>query len=295
MKWLKIPLIVLVLVWAAVLTVPDKNLHVVVCDVGQGDAILVWSGQNQALIDGGPTGKRAAQCLARYMPFWDNTVELVVLTHPDADHAGGLPAVFDRYTVLQFVSVPVGKDSDVYRGLVEKIRQEKSAVANVYGGDVVRIGGADFEVIWPERDWVAARVTNEESTVSSFGGAVLGAKTRAEVNDFSVGGILAWGEFEMLLSGDGDDQTMAEQVRAGRLKQVEVAKVPHHGSKYAAARDWWAEVRPQMAVVSVGKNSYGHPAGELTKLLTDLGIKIARTDQQGDIQIVSNGREWWVK
>ena len=77
------------LIWAAVFSFPDNSLHLIFCDVGQGDAILVKKGFNQVLIDGGPD-ERVLGCLSENLPFWDRTLEMVVLTHPQADHLTGL-------------------------------------------------------------------------------------------------------------------------------------------------------------------------------------------------------------
>lgn len=295
MKWVKILLIITIGIWAAVLTLPDRNLHVVFCNVGQGDAILIYQGQTQALIDGGPPGKRAVECLAEYMPFWDRQIEMVLLTHPDADHSGGLPNVIDRYTVVQFVSVPIGKDSEIYKELVTKIRSAGAKVSNVYAGDKIAIGGAEFEVIWPERSWVESKTDLSTAVSMGNGSAVLGASTATEVNEFSIGGILKYGQFDVVLTGDGDRKVMEDQAVSGRLRTVEVVKVPHHGSKYASSPAWWQAAAPQLAVISVGRNNYGHPADELVKLLAESRVRIMRTDTQGSVELVSNGTNWWVK
>jgi len=99
-KWAWPPVIVAaVLLWTVVLTMPDRNLHVHVLDVGQGDAILIQRGHQQVVIDGGPSPQLLIEELGRIMPFWDRTIELVVLTHPNADHISGLLELFERYQV----------------------------------------------------------------------------------------------------------------------------------------------------------------------------------------------------
>jgi len=100
---LKLLLLAVVTIWAAVAALPDKNLHVVFCDVGQGDAVLVKMGTSQVLVDGGPDNK-VLECLARNMPFYDRRIEVVILTHPQADHMNGLVDVLERYTVLRFIN-----------------------------------------------------------------------------------------------------------------------------------------------------------------------------------------------
>ena len=88
-------------IWLAILTLPDDKLHVVFCDVGQGDAILVTYKTNQLLIDGGP-GRRVISCLEKHMPFYDRRIEAVVLTHRNSDHSKGLEYVRERYNVLEW-------------------------------------------------------------------------------------------------------------------------------------------------------------------------------------------------
>src|SRR3990167_3816083 len=109
-------------IWLAVLALPDNRLHVVVCDVGQGDAILVSYKTTQMLVDGGPN-KAVLGCLARHMPFYDHRIEVVVLTHPQADHMNGLIDVVKRYTVLQFIKEPVENNTDGYRELMRLLEK----------------------------------------------------------------------------------------------------------------------------------------------------------------------------
>src|SRR3989344_1604043 len=95
-------LIVLGTIWLAVFSSPDAYLHIVACDVGQGDAILMQNGSSQVLVDGG-VGSRVLDCLGKYMPFWDRQIEIIVLTHPQADHFSGLIEVFKRFKVGYFL------------------------------------------------------------------------------------------------------------------------------------------------------------------------------------------------
>ena len=289
-------------VWGAVVVAPKSGeIRVVFCDVGQGDAILVISGGDQMLIDGGPSGEGVLSCLGKYMPFYDRRIEVVMLTHPDADHVGGLADVLQSYSVIQFVSVPVGRDTKVFQRLVTQIQQANIPYHNVYTGDVIRMGGVEFETVWPERRWVAERIEPDtDSMASSIGmvgtAAVLGASTQAQTNDFSIGGIVKYGEFEVMLTGDADARILPDQIATGRLRSVEILKVPHHGSKFGMSGEWLAEIDPTVAVISVGGNNrYGHPTPEALGLLGELGIRVVRTDQEGDIVVTSDGRQWTIQ
>lgn len=123
-------------IWLAVLALPDNKLHLVVCDVGQGDAILVSYKTTQMLVDGGPNSS-VLKCLGDHMPFYDRRIEVVVLTHPQADHMNGLIDVLKRYTVLQFVKESVSNDTVGYRELMKLIA--KMNVVAVYSGDEIKL------------------------------------------------------------------------------------------------------------------------------------------------------------
>lgn len=297
-RWIVKGLVLAVMaVWGAVATVPDADLHVVFCDVGQGDAILIWKGSGQVLIDSGP-GDRVLRCLGRYMPFYDRQIEAVLLTHPDADHSGGMPEVFERYRVEWLATVPVGAETTAYQRLLEEIREQKINYQNLYVGDRVKLGKMEMEVMWPTREFVAENLEGEWRGATGGGGEtrILGAQSmKAKTNEFSLGVVVSYGSFDLLTSGDGDGEIMSRQVEAGGVKPVEVIKVPHHGSRLAAVGEWFDKARPGLAVISVGRNNYGHPSEEVMELLKSRDVEVARTDVGGDVEVVSDGKKWWVK
>jgi len=233
-----------VFMWAAVWFLPDDKLHIVFCDVGQGDAILVSKGTTQMLVDGGPDGE-VLKCLARHIPFWDRRIEAVVLTHNESDHARGLEYVRQRYNVM------------LYEPVLNK-------------GEKLVVGQITMDILWPDEK-------------------VLGASFSGEINTTGVVGKISFGQFDVLLTADVDPANYPQ------VTDVEVVKVPHHGSKYQWNFGWWDKVHADLAVISVGKNSYGHPTPEVIEGLKDLGIKYLRTDQAGDVEIISDGRTWKVK
>jgi competence protein ComEC len=230
------------------------------------------------LVDGGP-GEKVQGCLSRHMPFYDRRVEMVILTHAEADHLTGLINVVKRYTVLQFVEGSVGKNSAEYRELVELLGKAKIKRIKVTGGDIVRVNNLVMRVVWPESQYE------------------LGAETEGRsLNNFSLGMIAKYGDFEVFLSGDGDSQIEEAEIRGGRLMDVEVLKVPHHGSRTGMTKEWLELIRPELAVISAGRNnSYGHPASESLRLLEEVGAKIAGTYERGDVEVISDGKVWWIK
>jgi len=122
---------------------------------------------------------------------------------------------------------------------------------------------------------------------------VLGKNT--DVNVVSVVGVLRYGEFEVLLTGDIGFDEEDELLENGNLIDVDVLKVAHHGSKYSRGDEFINKIKPEVAVINVGKNSFGHPTRETLDKLEEVGAKIYRTDLNGDVEIVSDGQKYWIR
>jgi competence protein ComEC len=287
MKWkLLIGTLVLiaVLIWLIVLSIPEKKLSLIACDVGQGDAILATYGMTQVLYDGGPNN-RVLDCLARYMPFWDRTIEVVVMSHPQRDHFYGLIEVFKRYNVGEFVTSGLGSSSQEYQVLAGLVGSSNAKVVN--NADRVELGnGAIYlDIVHPTNAFISS-VQVKKSTDNS----VLGAFTSGnDPNDFSVVVHLKYKEFDALLTGDAGPEVIDDILATGEIKDVEYMKVPHHGSKNGLNLDLLQAATPEIAVISVGKNQWGHPHQEVLDMLRVAGVQILRTDEVGDVIIVSDG------
>lgn len=284
---------------------PDENLHLYFCDVGQGDAIYIRFPDNtDMLVDGGP-GNGILDCLAKNMPFYDREINVVMLTHPQADHLNGLIPVLERYRVLYFVSSPVGNSTLGYQKLQDIISKKNIQVKNLYSKESIDFGGAKFTSFWPEKNWLVNRINCNGETncalLASKNGSVLGISTTdPDLNNFSLMGILSYKSFDVLLAGDGDSRMQDEIIKLGEgLSQdnfLEVMKVPHHGSKTALSNEFLNKFKPQLAVISVGKNNrYNHPNEELLEKFSNLDIPIKRTDRDGTIEIISDGLNWSTK
>lgn len=264
----------LILVWAAIYELPDSRLHLVFCNVGQGDAILLYRGSTQILIDGGPD-QSVLTCLSNNLPFWDRKIEMVVATHPDSDHITGLIDVIKRYRVKQFVVNSVGEESAVFREFQKAVLNEGSPTYFPQTGDKIKIGSLQLAVLWPQ---------SQEK--------VLGATTvERGANETSVVLQLSYGDFDTLLPGDVSSKIESQL----DLADVEVLKIAHHGSKYSTSEEFLDQAQPELAIISVGKNPWGHPTEEVIKRLRELEIKILRTDQEGEVEVVSDGKRWGVK
>lgn len=268
-----------VVVWTAAFAYPDRNLHLVACDVGQGDAILASYGNVQILTDGGPD-RRVLDCLSKHIPFWDREIELIVLTHPQKDHYEGLIDVFKRYKVDNFIANRLEASSPDYQVLKREVGGQGTRVTNPTGGTVVRFGLMHLDIFWPSKNFL-------DSELSS----------KRDPNDFSIQSILSLGDFDVLLTGDIGhnmaDEVLAQFALSGS-RRVEYIKIPHHGSKYGMTPDYLGVIEPKVAVISSGKNNrYGHPHEETLKILREKDIKILRTDEKGDIEVITDGKKWW--
>jgi beta-lactamase superfamily II metal-dependent hydrolase len=214
---------------------------------------------------------------------------MVLLTHPQLDHFGGLSEVFKRYQVERFVATSLDSSSQAYQALISMVGGSSIEVVNPTTGMVIRSGLLYLDIVWPTNDFQAA-------VGGVSGGNVLGAfTTKMDPNDFSIVANLRLGEFDALLTGDIGPKIISEIIRTGKVREVEYIKIPHHGSKNGLTKELLDMVSPEIAVISVGKNSFGHPHREVLNLLGEYGIRIKRTDEDGDVEVISDGKSWWIK
>lgn len=253
-------LLLVLLPLAVVASWPSEDLYFIACDVGQGDAILLTKGFNQVLIDGGPNNK-VLNCLSENMPFWDRDIELVINTHPDKDHLAGLIDVIQRYNVTYFVSNDIEADTAVYQEFKQALINENIALYIPEKGDNIKLAGMSFKVLWPEQMVLGAKNTDEST------------------NDYSIVIHLKYGEFDAILTGDIDERIEKEIIKENRFNDIEVLKVAHHGSKYSSSDEFLDALKPEIAIISVGKNPWGHPTNEVLQRLENIGSKVLRTDK----------------
>ncbi len=272
---------------------PDENARIIVCDVGQGDGILITKGQNQVLVDGGPSSEKILSCLERHVPFWDRQIELIVLTNTDFDHMNGLSAVVERYHVIRFVTADGVHESQALMRLASVMSESSVAVQAVEQGDTIKVGVRDklsFQVLWPPEVHEDYLAVFSEQINDSNREQILGASAkRGNLNERSVVLLLLEDNYTALLMGDAGDQAEKELLEQGLLSDVDYLKVGHHGSKYASTASFLEKVKPELAVISVGANNrYSHPTQETLGRLEAAGAKVARTDQQGTVVTAGN-------
>ncbi|MBL7150909.1 hypothetical protein ISS86_03185, partial [Candidatus Microgenomates bacterium] len=157
--------------------------------------------------------------------------------------------------------------------------------------------GLELFSLWPEKEWLLAHLDSSESAAPAYakasaGQTVLGVATDNNRNDFSLVFHLKYGQFDALLTGDADERVQDEIMVVSIVPEVEVFKVPHHGSKTGMINEYLEAADPELAVISVGKNSWGHPTKEILEKLSNKAIEILRTDQEGEVEIVTDGKSW---
>ncbi len=279
-KWIIPPLLVVaILVSVAAATMPDDNLHISFLDVGQGDAILIQKGNQQVLVDGGPSPQAISLGLGSKMPFWDRTIDLVILTHPSADHVTGLVEVLQRYEVKQVLYPDLDFESDIYKEWLRVIEEKDIEHTLAQAGQQIDLG-----------EGVVIKVLNPQTPLLTG--------TDSDIDNNGVVLHISMGEMSFLLTADtmweAEWELIAQRVD---LRSI-VLKVGHHGSDTSTSLEFLAVVDPQLAVISVGaENRFGHPSDEvITRLEERIGSEnIYRTDDQGTIEFITDGERLWVR
>lgn len=291
---------------------PSGELQVRVLDVGpiNGDSILITSaGGKTVLIDAGDTskGKVVVEALKRYNV---QQLDYLIITHPHPDHMGGATEVFKAVKVLNVIDngqtpgvppelqpaqKPAPRTASVKKS--QPIKLSKTASITKFYDDyklAVTNSGAHYEKAQPGTKYDlgnGALLTILAPTEPVFTKEHM--KTGGnEPNANSIVARLDYGAFSMLLPGDAEDQTEHRLLTKEVNLEAKVLKVAHHGSRYTSSEDFLKRVKPEFAVVSCGAwNRYGHPAQSVLDRLRAAGVKLYRTDLQGEVTITTRGKE----
>ncbi|KKQ31476.1 MAG: internalization-related competence protein ComEC/Rec2 protein [Candidatus Shapirobacteria bacterium GW2011_GWE1_38_10] len=229
------------------LSIPDGRLRMVFCDVGQGDGAIIVKGNWQMLIDTGTDNGKMERCLDRYLPFWDRKIEGVIISHWDKDHSGALSKIMKNYKIEKlFESTDSG----------EKIEQ-MIYTDILRAGDIIRYDEIHFEILYPLEN---EDVGNESSLVA----------------------VLNYRDKKFMFTGDMDVEGEGK-IMTWWQGRVDGLKVSHHGSDSGNSEEWIKRLSPAVAVISVGKNNYGHPKAIILDRLEGLGVRVLRTDAGSEV------------
>jgi competence protein ComEC len=244
----------------------EESLRTHFLDVGQGDSELIeLPGSVQILVDGGPANGRALAVLGGVLAPEDRYLDIVVLSHSESDHFGGLIDILRRYRVGAFVWNGVPGTAGAYADLMKAVRESGARVAVVGAGDAIVNGDSRIDVISPAQNISSNTDTNDTSLVIR----VTAGATRA------------------LFTGDIGPKV--EAALAPVVGRADILKVSHHGSKFSTSESFLEAVRPLVAGIEVGENNYGHPAPETLARLVAAGAQVFRTDRNSTVEVVSDG------
>ena len=265
----------------------DDYLHLFFLNVGQGDAEYIRNGNSyDVLIDGGPD-KSVITELSDIMPFWDREINLVILSHPHADHVTGLIDVLKRYKVDEIVATDAVSTSSEYLEFLKLIKDKNIHFTLVQDINDIDLGNnIKLDFIYPKESFKDKKVDN--------------------LNNTSIVVKLIDDKFSALFTGDLEQDAQQnlisnlaieplDSARGRQFSNVNIWKVSHHGSKNGINDNFLKIINPDIAVIEVGeKNKYGHPAQPTMNKLTDTGAKIFRTDKNGRIEVTTDGQHFWL-
>jgi len=256
---------------------PAKNLEVDFLDVGQGDAELIKTpaGQN-ILIDGGPDSSIIRR-LGENLAWWDKKIDLMILTHPHDDHVTGLIDVLKRYRVKQILYTGVVHNAPNYLSWLEQVRDRKIKMVIIDRPQTISLANnCRLQIIYPLNSFLDRTMNN--------------------LNNSSIVMKLVYGQSSFLFLGDTEKEVEQELITDKIDLAAEVLKVAHHGSDTSSSQDFLEAVKPEFSVIEVGKdNDFGHPSLRVIKRLERVGAKVMRTDTNGTIRIISDGRGVFLK
>ena len=287
-------LIINFFIWYGVFSENREFLTVAFLDVGQGDAIFIESPDGkQVLIDGGPNSQVLRQ-LAKVMPFYDRSIDLVVMTHPDADHVGGLPSVLENYKVDYIMEPGVSSNSGIYKEF-EKIIKEKK-IKKIFAKQGLNIFLCNFTENQFFQNYSKSNSSQKFDECNTYLEVLFPVKnikiSELKPNTASIVLKLIHDENSFLFTGDSPKSIEKYLVQSlGDYIDVDVLKLGHHGSKTSTSDLFLGFTSPEYAVVSAGKNNrYGHPHQEVLDLLKKFRINLLRTDESGIIIFKGNGQ-----
>ncbi|MBP7671013.1 MBL fold metallo-hydrolase [Candidatus Gracilibacteria bacterium] len=245
---------------------PLREFRMWFLDVGQGDGVLIQTAANhQILVDGGD-GEKIIEELSKVMPFFDRSLDMIVLTHPHEDHVGGLVEVLKKYSVESVLLSGVNNRSGTYDEFLNEIIEQDVEFFIAEQLVDFRFGEVVFDVLYPFEPLLLEDFNN--------------------LNNSSLVLMVHNGDERILLTGDIEEE-IEELLLAKRVDlKADVLKLGHHGSKTSSGLKFLAKVRPKKAVIQVGAgNSYGHPSEKVLRNLHAVGVEeVFRTDLDGRIE-----------
>lgn len=243
---------------------PTMKVHFI--NVGQGDATYIkMPGGEDILIDGGRQGQ-GDKIIAYLKKQKVDDIEIMIATHPDADHIGSLDEVLKAYKVEAVYAPKVSHTTDAYKNFLKAVKAEKLTIKTAKAGVKLSLKTGTAKFVGPVRDY-----------------------GKTDLNNWSAVLHITYNKNKFLFTGDAEKIAETDMVKAKQTLQADVLKVGHHGAKTSSNKNFLDVVKPKYGVISVGKNSYGHPSTEVINRFKPYKTTIYRTDKKGNIIFTSTG------
>ncbi len=252
-------------------SISPKKLKVTFLDVGQGDAILIQTPSGHDMIIDGGRSDVVLEKLSKQMSYFDRHIDVMVATHPDADHITGLIPILKKYQVDRIITSPLPGHTGISHVLEKNINDEHAEVHVAQKGDEIIFGdGVVAHILYP----------SSNSHIKE-----------SDTNDASVSMVITYGDESVLLTGDLPSTHEGELLTDVLPHSVTIYKAGHHGSKYSSGEQLLSYIRPEYAVISAGKdNTYGHPNSEALARLTTYSKEILSTINKGTLTFLLDGK-----
>ena len=250
--------------------VSNHNLRFHFIDVGQGDSSLIITPKgNTILIDAGDEA-HAKKVVSYIREQGIEKLDLVIATHPDADHIGGMDKVIKNFDIDVFAMPDVSAKTNQYKQIQRELKAKKMRATRLYQGDEVQIDDdIDFEILSPVK-----------------------GKKYDDTNEYSIVAKIVYKDTSFILMGDATMENEVDIINNVPDIDIDVLKLGHHGSSTSSSDYFITKTSPNIAIISCGKNNkYGHPHQEVMRVLKKHGVTPYRTDEMGDIVITSDGKE----
>ena len=250
----------------------QKKLQVTFFDVGQGDSILIETPSGKLMLVDGGVSAIVLDRLSKRLSYFHRTIDVVVATHPDADHVTGLIPVLEKYNVGIIVVSPVDGDTKIFEKLHESIRNEHADTHVGQTGDVIDFhDGVVAHILYPGKNY---------------------HEKKNDTNDASVSMLVEYGDERFLLTGDLPTQEESKLLGQIENSHIMIYKAGHHGSKYSSGEQLLSYIKPEYTIISAGKNNkYGHPNPETIERLTKYSKEIISTIDKGSITFETDGKQ----
>lgn len=269
---------------------PKEKLMLVMCDVGQGDAFLISQGSKQLLVDTG-SDSRVLNCLENHIPFWDQQIEYLVLTHYDKDHAGGFLSIVNHYQISNLILTRYFNNTKTFWDIRKAALEKKNSFTHLYfpsQGDRVEFWqDVTGFVLSPDVDQTGVEVFNNDMTETQLWDAYSSSQFFIDdINDQSIALFLQLNTTSVAMMADLPSNKEISLADQNLIGDIDILKVAHHGSKSSSDTRFLLKLQPEISLISAGKNnSYGHPSTQVIDNLKQIHTQIYSTMEDGEVTI----------